>query len=92
MNEMRVELYEQLMEAQERIAQARYKRGVTHEDVLAALDAVDERLSEDERRSDLYLAALTYYVERLGGELEVRAVFGEEEVVVRREPRESSEC
>lgn len=57
--------------------------------MLAALDAVDERLSEDERRDDLYLAALAYYVERLGGGLEVRAVFGEEEVVVRREPRES---
>jgi hypothetical protein len=51
-----------------------------------ALDTVDEKLSADERREDLYLSALKYYVEALGGRLEVRAVFGDEAVVVRREP------
>lgn len=81
---MRAQLYMQLMDAQERIAHARYRRGVPHATVLAALDAVDERLSEDERREDLYLSALERYVQALGGRLEVRAVFGEEEVVVRR--------
>ena len=43
-------------------------------------------MSEAERREDLYLSALRYYVEALGGRLEVRAVFGDEAVVVRREP------
>jgi hypothetical protein len=43
-------------------------------------------MSDDERREDLYLSALKYYVEALGGRLEVRAVFGDEAVVVRREP------
>ena len=83
---MRAELYEGLMEAQERIAKELYKRGVSHEVVLAALDAVDERLSEEQRREDLYVSALGHYVEALGGRLEVRAVFSGQAVVVRREP------
>ncbi len=87
-NEMRAELYELLMEAQDQVAQALYRRGVTDEQVQAALDAADERLSEDERREDLYLSALTGYVEALGGRVEVRAVFGDDVVVVRRSPGE----
>lgn len=85
-NEPRATIYERLMEAQERIAHARYKRGVTNDAVLAALDTADERLSGDERREDLYLSALAHYVEALGGRLEVRAVFGDESILVRREP------
>lgn len=85
-NDKRVDLYARIMEAQQRIARARYRHGVADEVVQAALDAVDERMSDDERREDLYLSALKYYVEALGGRLEVRAVFGDEAVVVRREP------
>lgn len=84
-NAMRAELYRRLMVAQEAIAQARYRRGASHEVVQAALDAVDERLSEDERREDLYLSALSKYVQALGGQIEVRAVFGEESLVVWRD-------
>jgi hypothetical protein len=83
-NETRSAIYERLMEAEERIAHALYKRGVSHEVVLAALDAVDEGLSEEQRREDLYLSALAYYVEALGGRIEVRAVFGDEEILLRR--------
>jgi len=85
-NAVRARLYEQLMEAQERIAQLLYKRHVRDEVVEAALDRADETLTEDERREDLYLSALSHYVGALGGRLEVRAVFGDEAVVVRSEP------
>jgi hypothetical protein len=80
----RVEIYERLMEAQERIARALYERGVENAVVQAALDSADESLSDDERRDDLFLSALGHYVGALGGRLEVRAVFGEETVVVPR--------
>jgi hypothetical protein len=83
---MRTEIYRRLMEAQEQIANVLYRRGVSHADVLAALDAVDERISVDERREDLYLSALDHYVAPLGGRIEVRAVFGDDEIVVRRTP------
>lgn len=85
-NEMRASIYRRVLEAEEQIAHARYRANVEHGTVAAALDAVDERMSEDERREDLYLSALKYYVEALGGRLEVRAVFDDEAIVVRREP------
>jgi hypothetical protein len=88
-NEMRVTIYKRLLEAEERIAHARYRRGVDHEIVEAALDAIDEEMSEAERREDLYLSALAHYVEALGGRLEVRAVFDDEVIVVRSVPDES---
>ena len=56
-SEARARVFEQLMEAQERIAQAQYASGVSHEAVSAALDAADERLSDEERREDLYISA-----------------------------------
>jgi hypothetical protein len=87
-SEMRVALYRRLLEAEERIAHARYRRGVSNDVVQEALDAIDERMSADERSEDLFLSALKYYVEALGGRLEVRAVFDDEAIVVRREPDE----
>jgi hypothetical protein len=85
---MRAELYRHLMEAQEQIAHVLYQRGVSHDDVLAALDTVDEEISDDQRREDLYLSGLVQYVAALGGRIEVRAVFGDEEILVRRSPEE----
>ena len=82
----RAEIYERVMEAQERIARALYKRGASDASVQAALDAVDERLTEAERREDLYLSSLSHYLEALGGQLEVRAVFADDAIVVRRHP------
>jgi hypothetical protein len=85
-NEARAAVYERLMDAQERIAQARQKRGVDHAVIRAALDQADEELSEDDRREDLYLASLAHYVRALGGQLEVRALFRDQAIVIRREP------
>ncbi|MGZ4236359.1 MAG: hypothetical protein ACXVWT_09765 [Solirubrobacteraceae bacterium] len=85
-NEARARIYARLMDAQEQIAVQLYRRGVSHQAVLDALDVVDEELSEDERREDLYLAALARYVAVLGGRVEVRAVFEGDEILVRQEP------
>ena len=85
-NDLRTTIYRWLLEAEEQIAHARYRRGVDHEVVEAALDAIDERMSDAERREDLYLSTLKHYVEALGGRVEVRAVFDEETIVVRSEP------
>lgn len=84
-NETRARLYELLMVAQEQIALARYARGVEHETVLSAIDAAQEQPTDTQRAEDLYLSSLAAYVEALGGELEIRAVFGEEVIVVKRE-------
>jgi len=86
LNEARSEIYKRLMEAQERIARALYRQGVSNEAVRDALDASDESLSDAERREDLFLSALAHYVGALGGRLEVRAIFGNEEILVRHDP------
>ena len=88
-NEARIDLYRRLLEAREQVARAQYVRGVRDDVVQAALDAADARLTEDEQREDLYLSALGHFVGALGGRLEVRAVFGEEAVVLREEVAES---
>lgn len=85
-NASRVETYKRLMESQERIAYALYRRGVSNEIVQTALDTADERLTDSERREDLYLSALAHYISALGGRLEVRAIFDDEQVVLLREP------
>jgi hypothetical protein len=90
-NEARSRLYQHLMEAEDRIAHVLYRHGISRKAVDEALDAIDERLSDDDRREDLYLAALGHYVEALGGRLEVRAVFGDRAIVVRRSPGEELE-
>jgi hypothetical protein len=85
-NEARVKLYEQLMEAQEVIAHARYAHGVSDESVAAAMDAAEMGPSEADRREDLYLSSLAAYVSALCGSLEIRAAFPEDTIVVRRDP------
>jgi hypothetical protein len=85
-NEMRVKLYERLMDAQEQIAQGRYARGVTDELVLGALDAAEAGISDAERREDLYVSSLAAYVEALGGHVEISAIFEDDKIVVRRDP------
>jgi hypothetical protein len=87
-NATRAELYRRLMDAQERITRSAYARGISDERVQRALDTVGERLTDAQRRDDLYLAALGEYVAALGGRLEVRAILGDEEIVVRRAPDE----
>ena len=85
-NEMRASLYERVMAAQEQIAHALYARGMSHESVLAALDAADAGITAAERREDLYLSSLSVYVQALGGQLEISAVFGDARIAVRRDP------
>ena len=80
-NEARARVYEQLMEAQERIAAARLRRGASRQAIDMALAASEQ--ANGEREHDLYVSALEHYVAALGGRLEadqgeLRAVFAEE--------------
>jgi hypothetical protein len=57
------------------LARIRAERHVTQVQLAARLDRSQGNISELERRSDVYLSSLREYVEALGGELEVSAVF-----------------
>jgi hypothetical protein len=57
------------------LARIRMDRQVTQVELAVRLDRSQGNISELERRSDVYLSSLREYVEALGGELEVNAVF-----------------
>jgi hypothetical protein len=89
-NECRAATYARLMDAQERIARARYRRGVSDEKVQEALAASALDDAEVVGEEELYLRSLAQYVAALGGHVEVVAVFPEETISVRREPEAMS--
>lgn len=64
------------------LSEIRRQRGLTQRDVAAVLDQSQANVSRVEREHDVYLSTLREYVRALGGELEVRAVFGDEIVAI----------
>lgn len=89
-NEKLVAAYDRVLEAEERIAQARSRRGETAARIAEALTLSEPDGAEVEVEEDLYLSVLARYVAALGGHLEVHAVFPEETITVRREPAQPS--
>jgi hypothetical protein len=85
-NERRVAAYQRLLEAGERISQARHRNGESWATIEKALAASELSASEVPVEADLYLTTLTRFVGALGGHVEVRAVFPEEAITVRRDP------
>jgi hypothetical protein len=57
------------------LTRIRTERRVTQVELAGRLDRSQGNISELERRSDVYLSSLREYVEALGGELEINAVF-----------------
>jgi hypothetical protein len=86
LNDDRVATYERLMDAEERIARARSRRGESQATIDQALAVSELDSSEGQPEDDLYLGTLARYVAALGGHLEVLAVFPDETITVRREP------
>ncbi len=75
-----IAVYKAAMEEAVRLADLRQKRGVTQQQLADALEVSQRRVSGIEHQSDLYLSTLKDYVEMLGGELELTAVFPEARV------------
>jgi len=64
------------------LSELRSMQNVTQVTLANRLGISQGNVSELERREDLYLSTLRNYVEALGGQLEVRAVFPEQQVVL----------
>lgn len=60
----------------------RRTRGVTQVALASRLGKSQGAVSELERREDVYLSSLREYVEALGGQLEVAAVFDDERMPI----------
>ncbi len=85
-NERRVAAYQRLLEVGEQISRARHRRGENWATIEEALVASELSDSEVPVEPDLYLTTLTRFVAALGGHIEVRAVFPDETITVRRDP------
>ena len=73
--EARVAEYRRAVDDAIKIADLRRNQGKTQAELAAALGISQTRVSQIESTGNPYLATLRSYVEALGGELEVRAVF-----------------
>ena len=60
----------------------RQARQLTQVELAERLDVPQAAISRMERRTDLLLSTLRHYVEGMGGELELRAVFPEAEFLL----------
>lgn len=72
----RVELQKELT-----LSELRKAREMTQQQLAAALETTQPGVSAIERRTDLYLSTLRSYVNALGGDLEILAVFPDAEPV-----------
>lgn len=59
----------------------RVARTLTQENLCARLQVKQSTISKLERRADMYISTLSHFIEALGGELEIRAVFPDREDV-----------
>lgn len=78
----RIATYKRAMENAVALAELRAGRGVTQTEVAEALGVTQANVSRIEHEEDLYLSTLRGYVEALGAELEVSAVFPDGKVTL----------
>lgn len=76
----RIAAYERAIDDALALGELRLTLGLTQQDVAQALEVTQANVSRIEHEEDLYLSTLRGYVEALGGELEVAAVFPDRRV------------
>ncbi len=64
------------------IAEVRQARQMTQVRLAEILGVNQGAISKLERRSDMYLSTLRSYIEAMGGNLEIRAVFPDGEIMI----------
>ncbi len=77
-----VERERRLLDLEHRLFNARRAIGMSQVEVAAEMGVTQANVSRIERASDLQLSTLDKYVRALGGRLELRVVFDDEEVVL----------
>lgn len=69
-----------LIDLERKLFNLRRSKNVTQRDLAALMDVSQENVSRIERADDLRVSTLAGYVESLGGRLEIRAVFDNDDV------------
>jgi predicted transcriptional regulator len=65
------------------LAELRQARELTQTQLAAALETTQPGISRIEHQTDLYVSTLRSYVEALGGQLMVKAIFPDDEIPIR---------
>jgi predicted XRE-type DNA-binding protein len=78
----RVAEYRRLMDAIVSLHRLREQRGLNQVDVAKAIEVTQGNVSRVENASDLYVSTLARYVEALGGQLQLNAVFPDQVVAL----------
>jgi len=75
--EARAELDRLELEYERTLAQLRHARRLTQNQLAATLGVSQAQVSRIENQADLYLSTLRSYIEAMGGELQLRAIFSD---------------
>ena len=80
----RIEARVRELEAEMPLDELREAREFTQEHLAKILKVRQAAVSKLERRADMYLSTLEKFIEAMGGELQIRAIFPEGAVNIRR--------
>ncbi|HCV02080.1 MAG: transcriptional regulator [Gammaproteobacteria bacterium] len=75
--------YQELREEYLSLQEIRIHRKFTQKDLASLLGIEQANVSRTERRKDLKISTLSEYIEALGGELQINAVFPEQIVHIK---------
>jgi len=78
----RIAGYEREIERGVKLAELRRARDMTQAQLARSLETSQGRISQMEKQADLYLSTLRSYVEALGGQLQLSAVFDDGVVTI----------
>jgi DNA-binding XRE family transcriptional regulator len=76
----RIEQLERAMDDVMALTKVREQQGLTQQQVAGTLGVSQANISRIEHEEDIYLSTLREYVEALGGELQLKAVFEDQEI------------
>jgi Helix-turn-helix domain len=79
-SDVAVAAFRQAMQHDLTLADVRRAREFTQQQIAAALDTNQSGVSRIEHQTDLYLSTLRSFIEAMGGQLELRAVFPDGEL------------
>jgi DNA-binding Xre family transcriptional regulator len=76
----RIEQYRRAMDNALALAELRKAERITQRELARRLNMSQANVSRIEHEQDVYLSTLQHYVEALGGEIELTAVFGDRRI------------
>jgi DNA-binding XRE family transcriptional regulator len=85
----RIDAEKRAMREALRLSELRGEIGVTQVEMAQRVGVSQANISRIEREEDVYLSTLSGYVEALGGELQLNAVFPEKTIAVTLRPQSS---